>query len=308
MIFFGVFVCAVVGVINAMTQPVVYKAEAIILSLEERDYLKLGSDFQEVTRRSLYLDILNSKPLNYKILQETFNYSIRDKAYETTLMDFFEAETLQEGANAVLGVADFVSEPSGVIKISVEITSADLAAAVANAYVNQLMLYNREKQQKITRDQLKFIKARKDTLQYELSQAEQALVDFQNRNQFLFEGESRMLLAEQAVEYSRLNRSVDTLSGLLLTIISQYEIVRVESKKVVSGIDILSLAEPPEIGSGLGEKKALLISSAAGFFLMVFAAFILEFIQRNRQSGRLEPIIKELQSDIDRLKRLLGKA
>lgn len=306
MIFWSVFVCAFVAYFHALTQPRIFQAEAIILTAEERGFLELGGDPEQINHRSFYLDILKSTSLNRNILQKVYPYTLDGESYETTLLEYVKAKTLQGGTHALLGMAGFVSDRSGVIAIVVETRSPELSAAVANQYVEQLILYNQEKQQAYTRSQLTFIEKRMAELQDELAGAEEALADFQNRNSLTLDGGAFFLTPEQAVEHSRLKRAVETRSSLLSTVMNQYEVVRVEAKKEVSGIEVLNYAEPPELGSGLGKKKAVMISSAVGFFVTVFLAFLLEYIERNRQSGRLEPIVKELEKDVKRVRRLLG--
>ena len=39
------------------------------------------------------------------------------------------------------------------------------------------------------------------------------------------------------------------------------------------------------------------ISAGAGLVVLVFVAFILEFVTRTKQTGRMEPILNELRGD-----------
>ena len=305
LIFWAVLVCMVAALAYAKDSPILFQAEAIILPSEERDYLRLGTE-RQVTRRSYQLDILRSTPVSRKVLQKVYQYTLDGKPYATTLLAFFRAQTLQEGMKALQGLAKFGFGPSGVITISAETASPELSAGIANAYVEGLKAYNQEKQTEHMQARLKFIEGRMKELQDSLGVAEEALVSFQNRNHYLsVEGGAAFLSPEQVVEYSRLKRSVETLSSLLETVSNQYEIARVEEKKVVTGIEVLNEAETPELGSGLGKRKAVMTSAAVGLFVSVFLAFLLEYIERNRRSGRLDLIVQELQGDVDWVRRLL---
>ena len=53
--------------------------------------------------------------------------------------------------------------------------------------------------------------------------------------------------------------------------------------------------------------KLIGISAAGGAFASMLLAFILEYIGRKRESGRMEPIVDELRKDADRMRRLFGR-
>ena len=306
LIVWAVLVCAVAAVVYAKQQPQVFVAEATILPADEQDFLNLGEGMQRGRQRSFYIDILKSLPINRSVLQKVYAYELDGIAHRTDLMAYFDAKTVQRGIDALLGVAEFKSGQTGVITISVETRSGDLSAAVANMYVEQLIFYNRDKRQMRIKEQLAFIENRLAEIQKELAQAEEALVEFRTQHREL-EEEAGYLAPEPATEYSRLQREVQIRSSLLSTVLNQYEIARVEAQKEVPNVEALNYAEAPEFGSRVGAKKAVVLASAVGLFASVFLAFLLEYIQRNRQSGRLEPFLEELRGDVDRAKRFLGK-
>ena len=95
-------------------------------------------------------------------------------------------------------------------------------------------------------------------------------------------------------------------SSVYTKLANEYELARVRAQRDAPSFEVLNEAQPIDAVSSTSEL-GIVISFAIGLLLSIIIAFILEFIQRNRQSGRLEPIVKELQSDVDRLKRLLGK-
>ncbi len=66
------------------------------------------------------------------------------------------------------------------------------------------------------------------------------------------------------------------------------------------------MAQPPEFGNKTSLMRAAKISLGVGLMLSIFLAFIVEYIARNRASGRMDPILAELRKDTDRLRRLFG--
>ena len=307
LIFWGVVVCALAGFVHAKQQVEVFRAEATVLPAEERDFLRLEGGGQQPDRRSFYLDILKSIPLNRRMVEKEYTYTLEGEAYTTNLLKYFQAKTLQQGINALLGAAEFTSQ-GGILTIAVETRSPELSEAVANEYVAQLMEYNQEKLKDRIKDQLRFIEERKTEVQDSLAAVEERLIDFRMRNRFLeSEAGTGYLTPEQSIAYSRLQREVQIRSSLLSTVLNQYEIAQVEAKKEIPGIEVLNYAERPEFGEKLGAKKAVTLSSAVGLFVSVFLAFLLEYFERNRQSGRLDPIVKELKKDGDRVRRLFQR-
>ena len=307
LIFWATVLCAVVGVLYAYRQPMVYQAEATLLPADQQDYLNLGMQDQG-TSHSFYMNILESVTTSRNMLQKEFEYEEDGHPQISTLMNYFRAKTVQQALGALEGITNFKVISSGVITIGVKMGSAQLAAAVANEYIAQLIRYNAEKRGKQLKDQLAFIESRSEEIQQELGQAEEVLSEFERRNRNVVSAEGTAFLTpEQRTEYSRLQRDVQIRSSLLSTVLNQYEISRVEAKKEAPEIEVLSYAEPPEIGAGTSTRTALMLGGTVGLFLSIFLAFILEYIDRNRRSGRMDPILNEFKSDITRVQRLLGK-
>jgi uncharacterized protein involved in exopolysaccharide biosynthesis len=307
LIFWATVLCAVASVLYAYRQPMVYQAEATFLPAEQQNYLNLGTQDQG-TSHSFYLNILGSVSTSRNLLQKEFEYEEDGHPQISTLFNYFGAKSMQQAMGALEGIADFKAGSSGIISIVVKMGSAQLAAAVANEYIAQLISYNTEKRGRQLKEQLAFIESRSKEIQQELGEAEEALSEFERRNRNVVSGEGTAFLTpEQRTEYSRLQRDVQIRSSLLSTVLNQYEISRVEAKKEAPEIEVLSFAEPPEIGAGTSKRKALMLGGAVGLFLSVFLAFFLEYIDRNRQSGRMDPILDEFKSDITRVQRLLGK-
>ena len=285
----------------------VYEAEATFLPAEQQNYLNLGTQDQSASH-SFYLNILGSVSISRNVLHKEFKFEEDGQPQISTLSNYFGAQSMQQALGALEGSVGFKAGSSGIISIAVKMGSAQLAAAVANEYIAQLISYNTEKRGRQLEEQLAFIKSRSKEIQQELGKAEEALSEFERRNRNVVSEEGTAFLTpEQRTDYSRLQRDVQIRSSLLSTVLNQYEISRVEAKKGAPEIEVLSYAEPPEIGAGASKRKALMFGGAIGLFLSVFLAFFLEYIDRNRRSGRMDPILNEFKSDLMRVQRLLGK-
>ncbi len=128
----------------------------------------------------------------------------------------------------------------------------------------------------------------------------------QNRNLAFGQGVTVFLTPEEEIKYSRLQQRTQILSSLFSTVMNRYEVARLEAKREISSIEVLNYAEPPESVLKPNITRPMLLSSAMGFMVSVFLAFFLEYVERGRQSGRMDPILKHLQRDVAQMKRLFG--
>ena len=177
---------------------------------------------------------------------------------------------------------------------------------MANEYVTQLHSYNQRSRQARVDSQLVFMARRLGEIHRELDSLHGELVEFQRRNRDVVSDQAARA-TDSALEYERRRNQIEIVSSLYSTVLNQREIARVEAKKKLADFEILGLAEPPEFGTRTSLKKAGAIGLAVGLMLSVFLAFIVEYIGRNRESGRMDPIVNELRKDTDRLRRLFGR-
>ena len=313
LVFWGTVLCGASAGVFGLLQPRMYRSEAVILAAQQVDYLDLSNGGQSSLRRGLsqdlYVSMLGSVPIGRKVLEGQYEYELDGEELTTDLVAYFGAESWQQALDALEGAVDVESDKTGTITIAAEFESAQLAAGVANAFVEQLVAYNGVRQDRHIGDQVKFIENRTAEIQQELSLAEQALAEFQRRNRdvALATEDGGFLTPEMATQYSRLQREVAIRSALLTTVLSQYEMARMDAKKKFPDIEVLSRAEVPVLPGPRGAVKKGMIGGIVGMMMTVFLAFFLEYLRRNQASGRMEPILEELRSDVRRVRRLFGE-
>jgi len=312
LVFWGTVLCGVAAGLFGLLQPRMYRAEAIILAVQQVDYLDLsngGSSLRRGLSQDLYVSMLGSVPIGRKVLEEQYEYELDGAEWTTDLVAYFGAASWQEALDALEGAVDVESDKTGTITIAAEFESARLASGVANAFVEQLVEYNGKRQERHIGAQVSFIENRTTEIQEELGQAEQALAEFQRRNRDVaLAAEDRgFLTPEMATQYSRLQREVEIRSTLLTTVLSQYEMARMDAKKKFPDIEVLSQAEVPVLPGPRGAVLKGMIGGIVGMMMTVFLAFFLEYLRRNQESGRMEPILEELRSDVRRVRRLFGR-
>ena len=87
--------------------------------------------------------------------------------------------------------------------------------------------------------------------------------------------------------------------------LSRYEGAWIESNRRVPKLEVLNYASAEDVTPvSRTVIQLIIISSGVGLSLSIFLAFFLEFLKRNRKSGRLDPILEELRKDGGRVRRL----
>ncbi|MCZ6635766.1 MAG: Wzz/FepE/Etk N-terminal domain-containing protein, partial [bacterium] len=240
------------------SQPERFQAEATFMPevnpglLNLQFYQNLQVDISRLDRLNALLagkltGILKSFPLNRKVIQKTYTYTLNGQEQTTDLLSYFEVKTFPAAFKSIQNSIEFKPD-SGLITIIVQTRSPELSAAIANEFIHQLIAYQQEKYRAQFQQQLDVLKARQDELLKPLEQAEADLTEFQmrNRNLSLGTGITLFLTPDQSIQYLRLKRKVEIRTSLLTTVLNEYEVAQLASRKVVNDIEILSQAEIPE--------------------------------------------------------------
>lgn len=309
MIFWGIVSCVIGALVfSGKEARPAYTATAVLLPLEETvSALNLRDTPQQGTspsqRSSYYLGILGNIATSKAVLQREYPYHRGEKdSISQTLIEYLGAPTVPQAFDALLEMAKFEADKSGVIEIAVTTAYPELSAQVANEYVNQLVVYNREGQPTRINENLKFVAQRLTEVSVELSKAEEALVDFQKANVNLVGGLGGNS-PDLALESSRLQREIAVKSDLVTTLTKQYEITKLEAAGQAPVIEVLAYAEPKLcVRSEQGRGRTVLTTLAVGLLGTVFLAFVLEYIEKNRKTGRVDRLVELLQQDRKRFR------
>lgn len=81
-------------------------------------------------------------------------------------------------------------------------------------------------------------------------------------------------------------------------LLNQREQLRLEAQSTGPELEVVNYASAGDAKpAGLGLRQRIGLAAGAGLVVFVFLAFVLEFLQRNRNTGRMEPVLKELRGD-----------
>lgn len=87
-------------------------------------------------------------------------------------------------------------------------------------------------------------------------------------------------LPELVTSYKKLSLEYELQGKLYTSLAQQYELIKLKTNSIPPKFIVYEKAAPPEIKSGPSRGKLCIIVTMAVFFLAVFGAFIIEFIEK----------------------------
>jgi len=129
----------------------------------------------KVTSADIFLEMLRSRSVGERVLQRRF----LSRGDSTTLLEILDCKTIEGGLIKMSKRASFVLSKKMVMTISVEMGEPQLAAAVANAYVEELDRVNREKSVSRAKNSRLYIESQLAETQARLGDATRLLAEYQ---------------------------------------------------------------------------------------------------------------------------------
>jgi uncharacterized protein involved in exopolysaccharide biosynthesis len=220
-----------------------------------------------------YAQILRSRELLEHVLLS--NYPIRSgrvsSADSGTLLFILHvggrnaADSLYRGVkklNQLIAVQ--VDAATNIVSLSVDAHDPDLAAQVANRFIQYLNAFNTQSRQSQAGEQRRFVEQRVADGESELRTAEEDLRQFYERNR------SWQQSPQLTFEEGRLRRQLEVRQEVYLTLKREYEMARIEEVNDTPVITVIDTAIPPAKKSK--PKRALLtvIALVLGGVLGIF--------------------------------------
>ena len=159
----------------------------------------------------------------------------------------------------------FVEEKeSGLIKISVLMEEPKLASDISNYIANYIKQYVSDVMLSYSSTHRKFIEERLRYSKEELSNSEEELKEFSEKNPFAVD------TPELQLQRGRLMRNMEVNQQVYITLRQQYEMARINELKETPVINILDFGEPPSEKSKPKSMLILILSLLVGSSLSAF--------------------------------------
>lgn len=253
--------------------PVYYKSTATLLPETQKDKLSALGQFADIASLAgvsvpgseiarLYPTILLSETVLRNVILH--KYASTKYADSVNLIIYFKLDDKSDDhamyeALALLRELIKASHDNrtSTVTISAQMPEARLAADVLNRCIFELDHFMRTKRTSGASEQVKWIEIRLAEVQRELSQSEEALKTFRERNRRVTDSPELMLQQE------RLIRDAQVQSTIYIELRKQYELAKLEEIKNLSIVNVLDPGRAPVKKEG--PKRAT--NSAIAFLL-----------------------------------------
>ena len=169
-----------------------------------------------------------------------------------------------------------IDQATGIVTLSVEMYSPELAAAIANRMLELLNEFNLERRQSQSHEQRRFTGDRLREAEQELREAERAQLRFlQNNRQYL----GSPLLEFQA---EQLQRAVQLKQEVFLTLTKAHEEARIAEVRDTPVLTVVDPAVPPAKRSRPRRALGVTLAFAAGTVLGIALVYLGVFRRRVR--------------------------
>ncbi len=201
-------VAALLSVVLTLVLPKQYVGETTLMPPPEAEKYGMGSILSEVTIPSLsmnfgqsssseiLIEVLKSRSVKTRVLERKFK--IKDK--DLVLYEYLGYSSAQNALKKITKKSMFAVSKQGIITIAVKMNTAQLAADVANAFVQELDQVNQEKSVSRAKNSRIYIKSQLKETNEKLEQATRKLAEFQQENRAVSLQEQTHASIQQAGE------------------------------------------------------------------------------------------------------------
>jgi len=194
-----VLTCTLVAVVVALVLPKWYRAKTSILPSQQDQNIGLSGNFAQFAMSSAGFELpMMATPSDVyatMLKSETVGRAVID---ELGLLDYYHEKSMQRCLLYLKDKTKVSVTGEGVIELYFQDKNPEMAAKVANSYIQHLDEVNREVRSGKARSDREFIYGRLQTTKADLDSAQARLLSFQNENEAVDLEKQRDLILEAA--------------------------------------------------------------------------------------------------------------
>lgn len=275
---------AVLTVIYALLQPNLYTAKTVLMPPQQASSSAsallgqlgglagmAGGALGVKNPGDLYIGMLKSHMIEDALIKR-FN-----------LMEVYEAKTMEPVRAALEGSTVIAAGKDGFITVEYSDKDPKLAAAIANAYVEELDSLVRAQAAREALGRKQFYEKQLGDVRANLGRAELEMKVFQEQNRvFQLGGGAGVALGASGgipkaeLEYVRIARDVKYNEILLAAMAQQVTSATIDAAKNLPTVQVLDRALPPEKKSKPKRALIVMLATILAFFIGIIWAFIRE--------------------------------
>ncbi len=186
----------------------------------------------------------------------------------------------------IIAVRDLLREPrldGNMMEIKVEYSDPQLAAEIANGFVDSLTYYWNKMNYTEAKKKREYIESQLPRVEADLKTAEEKYKRFTRLAPQRSAGANSSLLGmalpaqSQGIELTRLQRELDIQNNVYTMLRREYEQVKLDESKEMPPFSVVDRASKPEFRSRPRIKLNLLVGLTVGLFAGTFLAFFQEY-------------------------------
>jgi uncharacterized protein involved in exopolysaccharide biosynthesis len=301
----GVFISVLLFGIVSKRMPPVFTASAKFLPSKNPDMIsRMGTlvgggkveTFEDNVTSEYYTELLKSSPFLERIAGKKF--LSRKFGGEVDLISYYK---IKEG-NETLRLVKATGAISGSLKVSIDrntkvitlsysTNEPELSAAIVNAFVDELIIYNQDIRDTKAKQNRIFIEKQLDENQKLLKKAEDELTIFTSRNK-------KIVTPELEVELDRLKRNVKMQEEVYITLKKQLELAKIEEQERKPSIEIIEKAAAPLYKSSPKTRRNVILAAFLSFVLFAGVAFVLEYLGKMNPADERNRLFLKYLNDI----------
>jgi uncharacterized protein involved in exopolysaccharide biosynthesis len=301
----GVFISVLLTGIVSKRMPPVFTASAKFLPSKNPDMIsRMGTlvgggkveTFEDNVTSEYYTELLKSSPFLERIAGKKF--LSRKFGGEVDLISYYK---IKEG-NETLRLVKATGAISGSLKVSIDrntkvitlsysTNEPELSAAIVNAFVDELIIYNQDIRDTKAKQNRIFIEKQLDENQKLLKKAEDELTIFTSRNK-------KIVTPELEVELDRLKRNVKMQEEVYITLKKQLELAKIEEQERKPSIEIIEKAAAPLYKSSPKTRRNVILAAFLSFVLFAGVAFVLEYLGKMNPADERNRLFLKYLNDI----------
>ena len=319
LIIIGVFFCVVFTGIYSKTRHPVFTASAKFLpsknpEMTSRMGTLIGTSgrietFENNVTSEYYTEVLKSSPFLERIANKKF--LSKKLGEEVDLISYYQIEADNETerlikATRVIGGNLEVStaRTTNVVSLSYSSGEPELSAAIANAFVEELIKYNQDIRDTKSKQNREFIENQLEENRKLLKVAEAELADFTAKNK-------KIVTPDLEIELDRLKRNVKVQEEVYVMLKKQLELAKIEEQEKKPVIEILENASVPLYKSSPKTKRNVILAGFVSIVLFIGLAFVLEYVSKMnpKDEGYKEfyKHLSDIKNDFKSVTRIIGK-
>ena len=288
-------VVALVAVIYALSLPNIYTARTVLMPPQQQSSSSASALLGQLGGLSgmaggalgiknasdMYLGMLKSRTVADALIQR-FN-----------LMGLYKAKNLTSARLALAGATIVSAGKDGFITVEFSDKDPKLAAAIANAYVDELNILARALAANEALGRKQFYEKELNRVREALNRAELDMKTFQEKNRvFSLGGGGGMALGASGeipkaeLEYIRLYRDVKFQEMLLGAMAQQVTSATIDAAKDLAAVQVLDKASVPDKKAKPKRAMIVLLGTILALFVGIVLAFVREKMERSKQNPK----------------------